>query len=389
MARGSRDEDRGALMLFSDHLTLDAPRRTADGYLVCRAKAARTGVYQYAGAEVDPQNAHGLRDKAIVNVLRDDATVFDKKAVHSFIGKPVTNDHPTVAVSADNWRDHARGVVMGAVRDGEHLSFDLLLTDAAAIADVEGGKRELSNGYGAELEFGSFTAADGTVCEARQASIKGNHVAIVDRGRAGSECRIADAARCSSLPADVFELFTDERTYSDGSPAHKTDHNKPKLQDGDLKMPHTLIIDGLQVTEVSDQAKAAIEKLQGQVRVADEARAKAEGDVAKLTTDKSTLDAKVTTLEQQVKDAKLTPQQLRDAAKAFAQTLDTAKKLAPTATFTDAMDEPAIKRTVVSAKLGDAAKDWNDEQVAVSFDTLAAQPATAMSTRFATRSPAG
>jgi hypothetical protein len=204
-------------MLFSDHLTLDAPRRTSDGYMVVRAKAARTGVYQYAGAEVDPKNAHGLRDKAVVNVLRDDATVFDKKAVHSFIGKPVTNDHPTVAVSADNWRDHARGVVMGAVRDGEHLSFDLLLTDAAAIADVEGGKRELSNGYGAELEFGSFTAADGTVCEARQASIKGNHVAIVDRGRAGSECRIADAARCSSLPADVFELLTDERTYSDGS----------------------------------------------------------------------------------------------------------------------------------------------------------------------------
>jgi hypothetical protein len=37
------------------------------------------------------------------------------------------------------------------------------------------------------------------------------------------------------------------------------------------------------------------------------------------------------------------------------------------------MDEAAIKRAVVSSKLGDAAKDWSDEQIAVSFDTLAAQ----------------
>jgi hypothetical protein len=98
-------------------------------------------------------------------------------------------------------------------------------------------------------------------------------------------------------------------------------------------MPHTLIIDGLQVTEVSDQAKAAIEKLQGQVRSADEARAKAEADVAKLTTTRPPLDAKITTLEQQVKDAKLTPQQLRDAAKVYVKTIDTAKKLAPTLTI--------------------------------------------------------
>lgn len=73
-------------MFFADALTLDASRRTRDGYLAVRAKAARTCVYKYSGREVDPDNAHGLRDQDSVNVLRDDATVFDKKAVHSFIG---------------------------------------------------------------------------------------------------------------------------------------------------------------------------------------------------------------------------------------------------------------------------------------------------------------
>ena len=187
-------------MFMADTLTLDAPRRTSEGFLAVRAKAARTGVYSYTGAEVDPTNAHGLRDKASVNVLRDADTVFDARSVHSFIGKPITDDHPTEAVTAANWRDHARGAIMGAIRDGDHLAFDLVLMDAATIAKVEAGKAELSNGYSATLDFGSFTAPDGTVCDARQTAIVGNHIAIVDRGRAGPSCRIGDAAICDALP---------------------------------------------------------------------------------------------------------------------------------------------------------------------------------------------
>lgn len=322
-------------MYFADALTMDAPRRTRDGFLAVRARAARTGVYQYTGREVDPDNKHGLRDKASVNVLRDEATVFDKAAAHSFIGKPITDDHPSEAVTAANWRDHARGTVMGAMKDGEYLAFDLLLTDAGAIAKVEGGKRELSNGYAADLEFGQFTATDGTVCDARQAAILGNHVALVSAGRAGSSCRIADAAPCDPIPY---------------------------LFDKQEKPVKTMLIDGLTVDiSNADTAEATIKTL---LTARDAATAKVGGletQVATLTTDKATL-------EQKLKDAALTPQQLRDAAKSYALTLDKAKALG--VTVTDAMDEPAIQRAVVNAKIGDAAKDWNDAQVAASFATL-------------------
>jgi hypothetical protein len=347
-------------MFFADRLTLDKPKRTKDGFLAVRAKAARTGVYQYTGREVDPDNSHGLRDKAIVNVLRDDATVFDATAVQSFIGKPVTDDHPAEAVTAANWRDHARGTIMGALRDGDYLAFDLLLTDAPTIAKVDAGKRELSNGYGAELEFGTFKAADCTVCDARQSKITGgNHVALVDRGRAGNECAIADGfAHCDAITASELDRLK----------ASITNDRK------DGTMPHTLIVDGLQVPNVSDEAKACIEKLQGQFKDANEAKDKALADVATLTTDKATLDAKVTTLEKQVADAKLTPAALRDAAKAYAQVCDKAKALG--VTVADEMDEPAVMKAVVSAKIGDAAKDWTDAQVAASFATLTADATT-------------
>src|SRR5690606_18261432 len=112
------------------------------------------------------------------------------------------------------------------------------------------------------------------------------------------------------------------------------------------------------------------DKLQGQIKDANEAKDKALADVATLTTEKQQLDAKVTTLEKQVADAKLTPQQLRDAAKAYAAVCDKAKALG--VTVTDEMDEAAVMKAVVSAKIGDAAKDWNDAQIAASFATLTA-----------------
>lgn len=342
-------------MFFADALTLDAPKRTRDGFLAVRAKAARTGVYRYSGREVDPDNTHGLRDKASVNVLRDDATVFDAAAVQSFIGKPITDNHPSEAVTSANWRDHARGTIMGALRDGEYLAFDLLLTDAATIAKVDAGKRELSNGYGADLEFGSFKAADGTLCDARQSKITGgNHVALVDAGRAGSECAIKDGfALCDAITADELDRL------------------KASLSDPKGNAVKKIVLDGLQVDlSDADAVSAAFDKLQGQIKTANDAKDKALADVATLTTDKATLDAKVTTLEKQVADAKLTPAALRDAAKAYAAVCDKAKALG--VTVTDAMDEPAIMRAAVNKHFGDetTAKDWNDDQIGISFASI-------------------
>lgn len=338
-------------MYFADALTLDAPRRTSEGFLAVRARAAKAGVYQYTGREVDPTNAHGLRDQASVNVLREPEQVFDERAVHSFLMKPITDDHPTEAVTATNWRDHARGTVAKAMRDGDNLAFDLILMDAHAIAQVDAGKVELSNGYGCKLDFGDFTAADGTKCAARQTNIVGNHVALVDRGRAGPTCRIGDAATCDALPSTVLK------------PAEKP--------------VKTMLIDGLTVDIANaDTAQATITTI---LAARDAATAKVAGletQVAALTTDKATLTAEKATLEQQVKDASA-PDKLRDAAKAYALTADKAKALG--VNVTDAMDEAAIRRAVVDAKVAaDLRQGWTDAQYSASFAVLTAdvKPAT-------------
>lgn len=323
-------------MQFRDTLTLDAPRKTKDGFMAVRARAARTGVYEYAGRDVDPDNAHGLRDQTIVKVLRDDATVFDTNAAQSFIGKPVTDDHPSVAVTAGNWRDYARGTVMGAMRDGDYLAFDLLLTDASAIAKVDGGKRELSNGYSAQLEFGTFDHG----CQARQTSIAGNHVALVDKGRAGPECSIRDAA-CVSI--DPTTILNDKRTGL---------------------MPHTLIVDGLQVPNVSDEAKTAIEKLLGQVAASGEALTAATTAHDKALGEK---DAKIADLE-----AKVLDEAAIDAlADAKAELGGKLKAIFGDTVETKGKSISEIRRMAVARKFGDASvKDKSDDYVEARFDAM-------------------
>ena len=330
-------------MYVADRLTLDAPRRTSDGYMAVRARSARVGHYQYSGTDVDPENKHGLRDQAVVNVLREESAVFDERAVRSFIGKPITDDHPSQPVTASNWRDHGRGVVMGAIRDGDHLAFDLILMDAATISKVEAGKVELSNGYSAGLEFGSFTAADGTVCQARQTSITGNHVAIVDRGRAGPTCRIGDAAICDALPSNLFDTLKTEKPVK------------------------TMVIDGLTVDMAN--ADTAIATVQTLIAARDAATGKVTTLETQAVTDAATIvakDAEIAKLTKALADAKPTLQQLRDAGKAFA--VIEAKAKANGITVTDGMDEAAIMKAVVDKAM--PGNTYEGEHVRIAFDAL-------------------
>jgi hypothetical protein len=134
--------------------------------------------------EIEP-NPNG----AMVTLLRDADVLFSPETIASFVGKPVTNDHPSDLVGPETWREVSGGVVLNVRRgegaDSEHLVADLLVTDAGCIADVRAGKREVSCGYDTEAE----TVSPGL---GRVTKIVGNHVALVDRGRCGPSCAILD-----------------------------------------------------------------------------------------------------------------------------------------------------------------------------------------------------
>ena len=80
-------------VFFADRLTLDKSRRSADGYMAIHARAARSGIYQYLGSEIDPTGQHFAADQ-VVSVYRPADEVFSKESLGSFVGKPITDDHP-------------------------------------------------------------------------------------------------------------------------------------------------------------------------------------------------------------------------------------------------------------------------------------------------------
>lgn len=159
---------------------------TPEGFLLCIAvPIARVGKMLYGAGET-PLEA----DKdGIVEISRSEEDVFRPQTIASFEGKPVTISHPTEFVSAHNWSGLAKGVVQNVRRgmgdQADDLIADLLITDSIAIQLVKNGLREVSCGY--EAEYTQTDEGKGT-----QTNIIGNHVALVDEGRAGSEYAIKD-----------------------------------------------------------------------------------------------------------------------------------------------------------------------------------------------------
>lgn len=167
---------------ISDHIL-----KTPEGFLICKdVPIARTGTQQYRGCEFGGPVADG-----IYNVQRPEAEVFDRAAVASFEGKPVCDEHPEEDVTPDNYGRYMKGVCRDVRRGDGDLSnclvADLVIYDADLINKIETGKREISCGYDCLWNPTSDSSYD-------QLEIRGNHVAVVDRGRAGHKVAIRDTA---------------------------------------------------------------------------------------------------------------------------------------------------------------------------------------------------
>ncbi len=158
---------------------------TPEGFLLCESvPIARIGTQDYAAIELPD-----LEDKdGVIEVERDPEVVFSPETIGSFIGKPVTIDHPNDPVTPTNWSVLAKGGTHNVRRgEGELSDFlvaDLLITDKGAINDVVSKRlSEISCGYESDYE----QIAPG---RARQVSIVGNHVALVKSARCGPACSI-------------------------------------------------------------------------------------------------------------------------------------------------------------------------------------------------------
>lgn len=329
---------------ISDAATITGTKKTADGYLIADAFAARTGIQTYLGSELNRP------DLAQVRVYRPEEEVRAADAMASFSHTPVTLGHPK-EVNAENWKALAVGEVSTeAVWDGSRIRMPLIIKDAAAIEAVEtGAARELSPGYTCEIDWTPGTTPEGQVYDAVQRNIRVNHLAIVPKGRAGHECRIGDGAPnwgASPLTTTIVD---------EGNPMNTT---SVVLGDSAVNVPAT------------EAAKIEAFKADMTQKLADADTARA-AVVAEKDKELALKDAQIDELKGKV----LTDAQIADKAAVHVALVADAAKIAPDFDVKGKYGAD-LRRAVVSHVLGDAATEGkSDDYIEARFDGLVAAPA--------------
>lgn len=331
-------------MQFTDAVTVAGTRRRDDGYLVADARVARTGIQAYLGSEV------GKPDMGMVRVYRPGSEVFSEATLKSAAHRPVTNDHPAEKVTSENWKQFAVGQTGDEVSgEGIFIRVPLMVSDEATIKAIESGKQELSAGYTCDVDFTPGTTPDGEAYDAVQKNIRFNHVAIVQRGRAGSQVRIGDGA-----------------TQWGAAPIH--DHTPTKEQK--TMTLKTVTVDGIPI-EVTDQGATVIATLQARITDAEKRLTDANTSHAAALAAKDTDLAKKDAALDAEKAKVLSDTDLDKRVQARAGLVATAKTIVKDVDTTGKSDAE-IRKAVVTAKLGDAAvKDKPEAYIDARFDILA------------------
>lgn len=180
-------------MLAYDKHSLNSVRHyDENGFLhVDLCNITKEQVAPYYGREIPGWQELGLVPDKIYYGYRPFEEI--KKAAETFNNLPLLFEH--VEDGADKKNQHLRVGSLGTNANAQepYLTNSLAVYDEKAIKSIESGeKKELSSAYRYDPVFkpGVF---DGQKYDFRMENIRGNHVALVKEGRAGSDVVVADS----------------------------------------------------------------------------------------------------------------------------------------------------------------------------------------------------
>ena len=169
-----------------------ARRFDANGHLIVDSTViTKAAVNPYYGKEIPDYESLGLDPEKIYNMLRDPAEL--EKGMHTLGEKQLLIKH--IFVSADEPQKESIAGTIGSNLEmvGNDVKGSLTVWDKEAINLIESGKlAELSASYFYDpvMKSGTF---NGQPYDGIMTNIRGNHVALVERGRIGRDALVADA----------------------------------------------------------------------------------------------------------------------------------------------------------------------------------------------------
>jgi hypothetical protein len=191
-------------MKTTERLAFDrASVRSFDGngrLQVKLSNISKANVCPYFGREIPGAEKLGLEPDKIYQLWRHPDEL--KKAAATFNNIPLLSIH-TPDFPGDPPREYRVGVThSNADFDGTYLTNGLSVWDDSAIAGIETEEQEeLSSSYQYVADMTPGVTPNGEPYDGIMRDIIGNHVALVEKGRAGSDVLVAD-----SLPPELKQM---------------------------------------------------------------------------------------------------------------------------------------------------------------------------------------
>jgi len=273
---------------------------TDEGYLRIPVYYSRIGIQDY------------IQDNKTIKELRPEEEVYSQSSLDSFVGKPVTFLHPKEEVNPANIKKYQIGHIMNFDRCGDNIRTegDILVTHKQAIDYILDSRKagkdvQLSCGYSVDLtdESGEY---ENQRYDKVQRNIRGNHVAIVSKGRAGENVKMRlDSQNDNNIGGFKMKLKLDAIANTEiGSVTIDTDNSDS-------------------VSEIiKDREKAVVEEIKKNKADADKLQAKLDSAIE----EKKALDAEVEKLKKTV-DGFNTTEKLDELIKAREEIRDVAKSV--------------------------------------------------------------
>ena len=179
-----------------DSLPLDATYFTDEGYLVDHPIVTSVGIFVY-------HNPDGSERRE----LRLPEEVFAEKSLASYKGKPIIVTHDARYVDTDNVKEESIGTILSeGYRDGDDVRAEIIIHDTDSLKKYK--MRELSCGYNLRLDE-TPGVWEGQPYDAIQRDIEINHLALVDKARAGEQARLnidGQGHDCKTPPRELMAL---------------------------------------------------------------------------------------------------------------------------------------------------------------------------------------
>ena len=159
-----------------DSIPLSDTYFTPEGYLIDNPILTRVGIFEYHNA-----------DGSVRRELRLPEEVFAAESLASYKGKPVILTHEAGLVDVENvQQEHIGTILSEGIQDGDNVRAQIVIHDAESL---DYGLRELSLGY-TQTPDETPGVWNGQPYDAIQRNIQINHIALVEKARAGEQARL-------------------------------------------------------------------------------------------------------------------------------------------------------------------------------------------------------